>query len=156
MNVTLKTLPPVRVAYLRYTGPYGPEIGTFWRETVAPWMIENNLLNRVRYGIGHDDPSTTPAQYCRYDACVEVTADFEPNYPFAVTHLPGGRYAVAHFKGPASEIPAAWGELYGEWMPESGLAYDQRPGFERYPVEASYDENSGVLEMDMCIAVKDQ
>jgi hypothetical protein len=80
MNVTLITLPPARVVYLRYTGPYGPEIGTFWRETVAPWIIENNLLNRVRYGIGHDDPSTTPAQYCRYDACVEVPADFEPDY----------------------------------------------------------------------------
>ena len=81
MNVTLKTLPPARVAYLRYTGPYGPEIGTFWRETVAPWMIENNLLNRVRYGIGHDDPSTTPPQYCRYDACVEVPVDFRTQIP---------------------------------------------------------------------------
>lgn len=36
MNVTLKELPPVRVAYLRYIGPYGPGIGTFWRDSVAP------------------------------------------------------------------------------------------------------------------------
>jgi AraC family transcriptional regulator len=39
-------------------------------------------------------------------------------------------------------------------MPESGLAYDQRPGFERYPVEAVYDQKTDVMEMEMCIAVK--
>ncbi|RON11493.1 DNA gyrase inhibitor [Pseudomonas brassicacearum] len=154
MNVTLIELPPARVAYLRYTGPYGPGIGTFWRETVAPWMIENDLLNKVRYGIGHDDPSVTPAAYCRYDACVEVPEGFNAAFPFAVTTLPGGLYAVARFKGPALQIAAAWGELCAQWMPASGLDYDKRPNFERYPVDASYDQKTDVMEVDMCIAVK--
>jgi AraC family transcriptional regulator len=33
--------------------------------------------------------------------------------------------------------------------------YDQRPGFERYPTEASYDEKTGLMALQMCIAVKD-
>ncbi len=81
MKVTLQQLPATRVAYLRYIGAYGPGIGIFWRETAAPWMLEHQLFNRVRYGIGHDDPDLTPADKCRYDACVEVPEDFKASAP---------------------------------------------------------------------------
>ena len=42
-NVKIVDRQPVQVAYLRHTGPYGPAIGEFWMETVAPWMGTNNL-----------------------------------------------------------------------------------------------------------------
>src|SRR5690349_20016632 len=38
MNVRLIERKPQAVAYLRHTGAYGPAIGRFWMETVAPWM----------------------------------------------------------------------------------------------------------------------
>lgn len=34
--VTMLNLPPVRLAYLRHIGPYGPTIGAFWDETFWP------------------------------------------------------------------------------------------------------------------------
>lgn len=154
MNVTLEELPPARVAYLRYTGPYGPGIGVFWRETVAPWMIENNLLNRVRYGIGHDDPDVTPAQKCRYDACVEVPDNFKTTAPAVVTTLPGGLYAVAPFNGKSCDIADAWTELCRDWLPKSGMQFDARPCFERYPTDAKYDAQTGELAFEICIPVK--
>lgn len=154
MNVTLKEISPARVAYMRYIGPYGMGIGTFWRETMAPWMIENNLLQRVRYGIGHDDPFTTPPEKCRYDACVEVPDSFSASEQAAVTTLPGGLYAIAQFKGKGPEIADAWTELCRDWLPKSAMQFDARPCFERYPVEAQYDEQTGVLECEICIPVK--
>ena len=70
MKVRLIDREPVHVAYLRHTGPYGPPIGDFWMETVAPWMATNNLIGRERFGISLDDPSVTKPAQCRYDACV--------------------------------------------------------------------------------------
>ncbi|WP_256347557.1 hypothetical protein [Pseudomonas gingeri] len=39
-------------------------------------MERNGLLGEVRFGVGHDDPQITPADKCRYDACVQVPEDF--------------------------------------------------------------------------------
>ena len=71
MKVTIIERPPVHVAYLRHTGPYGAGIGRFWMETVAPWMSTNNLIGRERFGIALDDPTVTAPAKCRYDACVQ-------------------------------------------------------------------------------------
>ncbi|HEU4781136.1 MAG TPA: AraC family transcriptional regulator, partial [Steroidobacteraceae bacterium] len=38
MNVKLVEREPVQVASLRHTGPYGPRLSKFWKESVAPWM----------------------------------------------------------------------------------------------------------------------
>ena len=67
MNVKLVDRDPVHIAYLRYTGPYGPAVGKFWMETVASWMATNDLMRRERYGISLDDPSVTNPAQCRRD-----------------------------------------------------------------------------------------
>ena len=59
MNVKLIERQPVTVAYLRYIGPYGESIGRFWQNVYYPWALANNLLDHPRYGISHDDPSST-------------------------------------------------------------------------------------------------
>ena len=73
-DVTLIDLPPTPIAYFRHTGPYGPPVARFWMERMAPWMAENDLFGRERYGIAHDDPSITEPAKCRYDAGVAVEA----------------------------------------------------------------------------------
>jgi AraC family transcriptional regulator len=50
---------PVRVACLRYTGPFGPAIGEFWRDNVQPWL-QANQLNVATYGLALDDPAARP------------------------------------------------------------------------------------------------
>ncbi len=97
MNVELITRPPVTVAYLRYTGPFGAPVGAFWNTQVAPWITAHNLWSHPRYGISHDDPSITAPEQSRYDACVEVPEDFVPDGGFLKTVLPGGRYAAMKF-----------------------------------------------------------
>ncbi|MBC2655478.1 AraC family transcriptional regulator [Pseudomonas sp. MSSRFD41] len=153
MKVTIKELPPVRVAYLRYIGAYGPGIGLFWQQTVIPWMAENGLLGRARYGIGHDDPYVTPPEKCRYDACVEVPLDFKGRAPAVVTTLPGGLYAITHYQGKGPDIADTWSELCRDWLPKSGMQPDARPAFELYPLDA-WNDRTGDLEFDICFPVK--
>ena len=153
MKVTLIDRQPARVAYLRYTGAYGPGINIFWQEKAYPWLVVTGLLGRARYGVSLDDPDVTAPERCRYDACVEVDAAFKPTGEAACTELPGGRYAVLRFKGPVAEIGAAWARLFTHWLPASGQQLDSRPMFEFYPVEGDAACAPGEILCDICIPV---
>ena len=154
MDVRIIDLPKTRVAYQRLIGPYGPAIGEFWRGTMAPWMHANGFSEHTCFGIGYDDPSLTPANKCRYDACVEVLADFVASGQADIQTLPGGRYAVARFKGNVADIGNAWMWLTREWMPSSGLQCDDRPCFEMFSASTVLDPRTGQFSCDICIPVR--
>ena len=153
MNVTIVDRQPALVAYQRYTGPYGEPISRYWQETMYPWLRENSLLGQPRYGISHDDPSITDADRCRYDACVEIPSDFVPRGRALTATIPGGRYAILHFRGTVAKIGEAWNSLLRDWLPSSGLQLDARPCFEHYPTNARHDPETGVFECNICIPV---
>jgi AraC family transcriptional regulator len=153
MQVQLIDREPVRIAYRRHVGPYGPPIHAFWMNEVASWMQANHLFERPRYGISHDDPSITDPSQCRYDAAVEVDAAFTPGAGAFVTTLPGGRYASMPFFGTSEEISAAWQSLLRDWLAGSGLQLDARPCFEFYAPGARYDATSGRFGCDIVIPV---
>ncbi len=153
MNVKLVDRQPVAVAYFRHVGPYGDPISRFWQQTVYPWLLTHDLLDAPRYGISHDDPSITSPQQCRYDACVEVAADFVPSGAAQMTTIPGGRYATYPFKGTVDQIGAAWNALLRDWLATSGLQLDARPSFEHYPRGSTFDAKTGVFDCEICIPV---
>ena len=153
MDVKIIDRPDVSVACLRYVGPYGPGLGGFWSKTYYPWANTHGLLNRPRYGISHDAPDVVAPEQCRYDACVEVDKDFQPQGGAFKTLIPGGRYAALAFAGPVSQIGAAWTSLMRDWLPNSGFQVDGRPCFEYYPADAVYDPVTCSLRCDICIPV---
>ncbi len=153
MNVTLVERPATPVAYFRHTGPYGAPLQEFWMQQVAPWMAQNNLFGRVRYGISHDDPGITDASRCRYDAAVEVDADAVLSSQPLRTVLGAGRYACMPFEGSIRDIDAAWQRLLRDWLPDSGLQLDAGPCLEHYPLNARFDASSGVFSCNLCIPV---
>ena len=118
-DVTLIDLPPTPIAYFRQTGPYGPPIARFWMERMAPWMAENDLFGRERFGITHDDSSITEPAKCRYDAAIVIPAGIDGG-GVNVAEIPGGKHAVLEFAGGVQQIGPAWGQIYGRWLPESG------------------------------------
>jgi AraC family transcriptional regulator len=154
MKVDIMELPAAKVAYLRKIGPYGAAIGAFWDTTFNPWLSANGLSDQGCYGISHDDPSVTPVDKCRYDACVAVPDGFHPTGQASLTDLPGGRYAIAKFSGTSAEISAAWMEFFRAWLPSSGLQCDARPCFEYYPAGTRADPKTGVFACDLCIPVR--
>jgi len=153
MDVTLETLPATRIAYLRHIGPYGSAVSEFWRQVFMPWMQASGLHGRSLYGIGRDDPLVTDPSKCRYDAAVEVPVDYVPRAPAVIGTLPGGRYAVAPFRGTLADLEAAYGALLGGWLPGSGMQTDGRPIFEHYPADAWHDAETGAFECRLCVPV---
>lgn len=153
MQVKIINRQAVKVAYLRHVGPYGQSVAKFWGETVYPWLAANDLLHQPRYGIGHDNPSITAAEKCRYDACVEVPPGFISKGTSFSTILPGGSYAVTHFEGTVAEIEEAWASLLRDWLPASGMQLDARPFFEYYSIDTTYNPKTGVFNCDLCVPV---
>jgi DNA gyrase inhibitor GyrI len=154
MEVRVIEIAPTKVAYLRYTGPFGPAIGSFWSDVFNPWRAAHGLMARTTYGLAQDDPSTTPPERCRYDACVEVDDGFQAEAPAATATLPGGRYAAVRYRGNGSDMSAAWGAFYSQALPASGLEAIPGPCLERYPADYTEDPVTGVFECELCIPVK--
>src|SRR5262245_11213992 len=123
MHIELVERAPARVAYLRYTGPFGESLGRFWRNTAVPWLADNGLVDCPRYGVALDDPRRTPPDSCRYDACVELPPGISLS-DAPETMIPGGRYAVTRFKGTGADLVGAWGEFMHAFH-EDGHAPDE-------------------------------
>ncbi len=151
MEYDIKQLAPVRVVYLRYKGPFGPALGEFWKEVFTPWQKAMGLVNKVTYGVALDDPASTPAAECRYDACVEVSAEYPVREPARAAELAGGSYAVAPFHGTAAQIGAAWSEFFAR-LQADGKA-PAGACFERYAADYSIDPASGAFRAELCIPV---
>jgi len=153
MKIDIVERLPVRVAYLRYTGPLGEPLGRFWRNTVAPWLADHGLVDCPRYGVLVDDPMQTPPEKCRYDAAVELPPGLSLPDAEEVS-LRGGRYAVTYFKGSAAEIGPAWQAFIAEVLAHpSSRVDDSRPPLEHLPRGASFDVRSGVFACELCLPV---
>ncbi|GFK94043.1 Transposon Tn10 TetD protein [Fundidesulfovibrio magnetotacticus] len=133
MDVTIVRKEPLRVAYARATGPYRQSATEAWNRLMALAGPKGLFRPGARYlGVGHDDPSSTAPELIRYDACVTVGPEFQPEGELAVMDLPGGEYAVVLHKGPYEEAEKVYMWLYGVWLPQSGREPAPRPGYEEY------------------------
>jgi AraC family transcriptional regulator len=153
LQVAVKKRPDVRIAYLRYQGPFGEPIGRFWGEQVYPWLAASGLLGAPRYGVSQDDPQVTAANKCRYDAGAEIGVEFVPSQNAQVTTVPGGLYASTEFEGTSVEIPQVWERILREWLPASGYQLDARSCFEYYPTDGKYDEKTGTFTCELFMPI---
>jgi AraC family transcriptional regulator len=154
MTLDIIDMPPARVAGLRHTGPYNASLGAFWTDIFWPWVNAKGLSGGACYGISHDNPEVTAPEDCRYDACIEVSDDFEADGLASVTTLPGGRYATLDFMGTANTIGDAWFALFRDGIPQSGLHLDERPVLEYYAPHANVDAATGTFTCKLCVPVR--
>jgi AraC family transcriptional regulator len=138
-EVVVQELPSVRVAYIRYTGPYKGDAALFERlfTRLCRWAAPRGLVRppETRFlAVYHDNPNITASGRLRVSACLTAPGLAAARGEVGVMDLPGGRYAVAHFELDATEYAAAWNTVCGVWLPESGYEPDEdRPFFESFP-----------------------
>jgi len=132
MNVEIQQLNPMRVAFLRHVGPYN-EVGATW-DRLLTLMGKDGYIggDTMMLGICHDDPEITPSSKIRYDACVTVADDFQPNDEIQVQVVVGGEYARTTHAGPYNGLGRTYSELLGQWIPRSGRELRDVPCFEVY------------------------
>ncbi len=132
MEVSVKTIGPMRVAFLRHVGPYS-EVGVTW-DKLLPYLGKEGLLagDVLFLGVCHDDPDVTDPSRIRYDACVTVDQEFQPVGDIGVQVIAGGEYAVTTHFGPYNHLGKTYIKLLGHWLPRSGRELRDTPCFEVY------------------------
>jgi len=156
MHVELKTIPPMRLAYMRNTGPYGQAVAQLWQRFAA-WCGQQGYMHprRKMYGISQDNPEITPADKCRYDACIEVDDSFKPQGDMGVQNFGGGRYACGRFTGRAgNDVHEAWTHMFAVWLPQSGYQPDNNPALELYDEDFVVDPKTGAFNCWLCVPVR--
>jgi AraC family transcriptional regulator len=159
MHVELRLLPPMHLAFMRCTGPYGdPAVTRTWNRFTT-WCRAHGLdtPQRTRLGILQDRPTLTPANQCRYDCCVEVDENFAPSGDVQVQSFAGGRYACGQFKGTATELHAAWMALGNEWLPtvtaDGAWRLADTPLLELYPGNGRLNAETETIECWLCLPI---
>lgn len=150
-------LRPLNVTFIRVQGPYATAAAEAW-ERVFHWLDKSGTRRAAGcgYGLMLDDPRTTPAGKCRYDACIEMLDDYHDiiSRDFGFRRLPGGAYARRRHVGPANGgITGVVSSLREEWAPQNGLLIDtKRPVIEIYlddPAKIAAEKR----RVDICLPV---
>lgn len=151
--VTIRTDAPRRLAAIPHVGPY-PLIGRAFEKlgaTVGP----RGLFPRVgkMIAVFHCSPDDTAPEDLRSHAGFECGADFPMDPPLEELRLPGGRHAVMTVIGPYTGLPAAYAQLFGQWLPASGEEAADSPSFEVYlnsPMDTAPDQ----LLTEICLPLR--
>jgi AraC family transcriptional regulator len=155
MKVEIKNLPGYHLAYFPQLDGYDAEkIGKAW-EKICNWAASQNLMKKETafIGISFDNPCVTPADKCRYYACVSVPLETEPPKGFGLIDIPAGKHAVSRYVGKGDNMGPAWSELYGQWLPSSGFLPTETPCFDIY-YETPEQNKEGNFVMDLCVPVE--
>ncbi len=132
MDVAIKTIEPMRVAFVRHIGPYD-EVSIAWDKLCTHLGKEGFLGSQSTFiGICYDDPEVTAPEKIRYDACITIDDSFIPTGEISVKIIGGGEYAVTTHIGPYDKLGETYVKLFGQWLMKSGREFRSEPCLELY------------------------
>jgi AraC family transcriptional regulator len=136
-EITVRTMPTFHVAYVRHIGEYDMRIGLAWRKLMK-WAANHPSVNPrgLRISRSYDDPEVTPEGMKRYDACLCVDVDIDPEDEIGITDIEGGLYGEFRYEGPVAGIDSFFEHVFKAVIPDSG--YDIRNA----PIYRTHDEGS--------------
>lgn len=155
MDVTIETLPALRLATIRHVGPY-PEIGAAFHRLgriAASAGLYAHVDPRM-IALYHDDPEATAPAELRSDAALILRDDVALPAELTEATLPAGRYARVTHRGSYAGLGDAWARLMGEWLPKSGHRVGEGTSYEMYvnnPATTAVDD----LVTDLYVPVAD-
>ncbi len=157
LQVEVKPMPPMPVAYVRHVGPFQENPALFERlfGRICSWAGPRGLLgpDTKFVSIYHDSPEVTEPAKLRLDVAITVPENTKVDGEIGKQVLPGGAYAVTRIKIRPEQYGEAWDSLMGSWLPSSGYQPDDRPCFEVTLNDPKTDPE-GMHHVDICLAVK--
>lgn len=151
-EVKIEKIETMRVAYLRYVGPYvgdGELFENLYRRFFA-WTGPRGIDVSTTYIMYHDDPHLTDEAKLRLSICVPIGDDVQVSGEIGEMTIDGGTYAVGRFELATGEYAQAWDYMYSEWLPQSGYQPAPCAAFERYGSGCDAD---GRTMVDICVPV---
>jgi len=158
VQVEVKEMPELNVAYVRHVGPYKGDDALFGSliGKLMMWAGPRDLLRSPEtqiMSVYHDDPNITDEEKLRLSICIAVPEGTAVDGEIGRMTVPGGKFAVARFELAGDEFEEAWGALMGGWMPESGYQPDDRLCYEiMHNDPKKHPEKKHII--DICVPVK--
>jgi AraC family transcriptional regulator len=137
-QATTRVVPEFTVAALPHKGDYQNIPSTFVRLVTMAGALGLFGPGTRSFGIYYDDPSATPVEALRSEACITVPDDWAPSGDLERREIRGGRYAVVSHVGPYAELGHAYAWLYGTWLAQSGEEAADAPCVEAYLNDARF------------------
>jgi AraC family transcriptional regulator len=118
------------------------------------WASARDLVTESTraVGVSLDDPLITPAEKCRYYACLSLPDEIVPQPPIGFMKLSGSKCVVAHVTCAAEQIRGVFTYLYRDWLVDSGYQPADLPPYEVY-LPTSEATQEGIYTLDICIPI---
>ncbi|PFM47483.1 AraC family transcriptional regulator [Bacillus cereus] len=156
MEVVIKNLQPLEVAYIRRTGSYF-EPQDHW-EKLLQWANENNLHppEQSFIGISLDNPEFVASHKCRHDACVTIPENFEkePHQDVQFKCVDGGQYALYQFYDEPHKLSEVYQYMYVMWLPNSEYSSDYDRDNLEFCMNNVAEDLEGKLKVDLFVPIK--
>jgi AraC family transcriptional regulator len=158
VEVEVKDLPEMHVAYVRHVGPYKGDAQLFEGlfSKLMQWAGPRGLMRPPEtkaLSIYHDDPNITEEAKLRVSVCISVPRDTEVDGEIGKKVVRGGKYAVGHFELLPDQYPEAWNAIFQGWLPQSGYEPDDSPCVELCLNDPNeHPEHKCVV--DICVPVR--
>lgn len=154
MEVEVKKMPALHLAYVSHHEGYNSKIGKAF-EKLCQWAGPRGLIGKdsVFLGISLDNPDITPADKCRYYACMSVPQQVGEDKGIGIIDIPELTCAVYRYEGDQDGIEKAYKEVYSGWLPRSGYQPDNHPCYEIYLTDPNADPEKK-FTMQVCLPVK--
>jgi AraC family transcriptional regulator len=156
--VEVKEMPSLHVAYVRYVGRY-QGMGEVFEELfkkLMRWAGPRGLLldrDARLLTVCHDNPDITNDGKLRTSACITVPVNTKVEGEVGSMKIPGGQYAVGHFRLGVEEFAQAWYAMIAGWLPESGYQPDDRFCYELYSNDGNRS-SEGKTAVAICVPVR--
>lgn len=149
----IKKMPDLFVLFKKITTGYCTESIPEKFVELYKLALDNNFMIQQFVGIGYDDPDYTPANKCKYDACIVVNKeDIPKDIQCNSKSIKGGNFAVFNFKGYKNNISSAWDYIFREWLLNSNYLPADRPHLELYLHSEQYE--TGFFNVNLCLPIK--
>lgn len=137
LNYELEEVPGFDILYLTYQGSYENINGIekTWKQLIS-YASKHSLLQEETIILGEilDDDEITDTLHCRYNAGVilEKEIDFPLKGLFKTKHIAQQKYAKFVHKGSHESSTDTYNLIYGYWLTEVQLEFEDKPTLEFY------------------------
>ncbi|UJH68524.1 GyrI-like domain-containing protein [Allomuricauda sp. SCSIO 65647] len=152
---TIKTIPPMKIAFVRVFGKYGHEsIGEAW-DRLFKFATGQGLMDEKTkmFGISYDNPEITENEKYEYNACISIEKDIKPEGEVGMKEMKGGKYAVFTYKGSYENFPLIYELIFKEWLLKSEHELRDTEIFDRY-INTPFDTGPNDLLTEIHLPLK--
>lgn len=132
ITVRRTSLDAIHCAFITHIGPY-KECEAAW-QPLCEWAGRRGLLQRSTefFGVCYDDPSITPGNKIRYEACIRTPEPISTEGMIGCKTIPAGPYAHVRHVGSYDDLERVYTDLMGRWLPHNSAAIGVVPSLEFY------------------------